>query len=250
VNIKYLLLIILNVSVISSQSTGLEVLPGTGMYFLVETMPNDAIKIGLTQELIEIKVEKFLRKNRIKFINPNYATPNYLYINLNVVGNSFSIKIEFNRWVDYKVGEEIFSKYAPTYSVNGTGTHTGDKTYIINGLYEYLDIFIFEYNRSNSDSIQKVFVPRTPVINDDISYTGIGGGHWISKKSVNGNMITLEDKSLWEVHSIDRIYTMLWLPISNITVLESNSPFGKFRYELYNTDDGEKALAKYLGSQD
>ena len=120
--------------------------------------------------------------------------------------------------------------------MNGTGTHTGDKTYIINGLYEYLDIFIFEYNRSNSDSIQKVFVPRTPVINDDISYTGIGGGHWISKKSVNGNMITLEDKSLWEVHSIDRIYTMLF----DIVLYD----------ELYNTDDGEKALAKYLGSQD
>jgi hypothetical protein len=42
---------------------------------------------------------------------------------------------------------------------------------------------------------------------------------------------------------------MLWLPVSNITVLESKSPIGEYRYELYNIDDGEKALVKYLGNQ-
>ena len=141
----------------------------------------------------------------------------------------------------------MINTYASTYSLSGTGTHSGDNDYIINGLYEYLNIFIFDYTGTSNDYNQKKSVQRTPIAKDDNNYLGIGGGHWISKKSINGNIITLEDRSIWEVHSIDRIYTMLWLPISNITVLESKSPVGDYKYELYNIDDGEKVLAKYLG---
>jgi hypothetical protein len=54
---------------------------------------------------------------------------------------------------------------------------------------------------------------------------------------------------MWEINSLDRIDTALWLPISNVTILKASSPVGEYKYTLVNTDDGEKALAKYLGKQ-
>ena len=81
------------------------------------------------------------------------------------------------------------------------------------------------------------------------SYTGSSGGHWIRSKADNGAIITLEDGSLWEINSLDRIDTALWLPITNVTILKASQPVGDYKYTLIDTDDGEKALAKYLGKQ-
>jgi len=86
-----------------------------------------------------------------------------------------------------------------------------------------------------------------PESTDSGHYGGVGGGHWIKDVAGNGAYITLEDGSLWEVNEIDRVDTSIWLAITNITVLTSKEPIGQFRYELLNTDDGEKALARYLG---
>jgi hypothetical protein len=79
------------------------------------------------------------------------------------------------------------------------------------------------------------------------TYTGASAGHWIRSKANNGDMITLEDGSIWEINPIDRIDTVLWLPITNITVLKASQPVGDYQYLLVNKDDGEKALAKFLG---
>ncbi len=81
------------------------------------------------------------------------------------------------------------------------------------------------------------------------SYAGSSGGHWIKSKADNGAIVVLEDGSMWEINSFDRIDTVLWLPITNVTVLRATSPVGDYKYLLINTDDGEKALAKYLGKQ-
>jgi hypothetical protein len=59
-------------------------------------------------------------------------------------------------------------------------------------------------------------------------------GHWIQSISGNGEIIKLEDGSIWQVDSIDTITSSIWLPISNITVCGSY---------LINTDDGEKVSA-------
>jgi len=79
------------------------------------------------------------------------------------------------------------------------------------------------------------------------AYTGVGGGHWIREVATGGGIIVLEDGSFWEVSPLDRIDTMLWLPITEIMVLEN--PSGFFPYLLVNTDDGEKAEAKLIGQQ-
>lgn len=91
-------------------------------------------------------------------------------------------------------------------------------------------------------------VPPPPSSKSD-TYTGVGGGHWIQESSNNGAIVTLEDGSLWEISAVDRVDTALWLPTTSITVLESRSPVGDYKYVLINKDDGEKALAKYLGRE-
>jgi hypothetical protein len=80
-------------------------------------------------------------------------------------------------------------------------------------------------------------------------YAGVGGGHWIKKNVDRGTYIILEDGSLWQIDPVDKVYAMLWLPISNITVTKSSSGSPGFDYLLINTDDGEKAHAKYMGKE-
>jgi len=75
-------------------------------------------------------------------------------------------------------------------------------------------------------------------------YPGVGTSHWIQNVASGGKIIILEDGSVWEVSPIDIIYSAIWLPISNIVVVED---FGSYPYKLINTDDGEKVNARYLG---
>ena len=81
------------------------------------------------------------------------------------------------------------------------------------------------------------------------AYAGVGGGHWVQKNVDSGTYMILEDGSLWHIDPIDKIDAMLWLPISNITVTESSSGSPGYDYLLINTDDGEKAHAKYMGQK-
>jgi len=80
-------------------------------------------------------------------------------------------------------------------------------------------------------------------------YAGVSGSHWVKKNIDSGTKILLEDGSLWEIDPFDKIDAMLWLPISNITVIESSSGSPGYDYLLINADDGEKAHAKYMGKQ-
>jgi hypothetical protein len=79
------------------------------------------------------------------------------------------------------------------------------------------------------------------------AYAGIGSGHWVKKASNGGRLVELEDGSLWEINAIDRTHTVLWLPVSNITVITAKAAIGDYNYTLINKDNGEAALAKFLG---
>lgn len=76
------------------------------------------------------------------------------------------------------------------------------------------------------------------------TYARVGSGHWVSQKIDGGRFIKLEDGSLWEVSSIDRINTMLWLVTENITIIESGNPL--YPYKLINSDSGNTAEAKLI----
>ena len=94
---------------------------------------------------------------------------------------------------------------------------------------------------------QKPVAPRSQGSMLARVYSSVGRGHWIDKNIDGGSLIKLEDGSLWEIDAYDKYNTILWLAISDITVLESSDCVNG--YLLVNTDDGEKACAKYLGSK-
>jgi len=62
-------------------------------------------------------------------------------------------------------------------------------------------------------------------------------GHWIDSIIDNGRIIKLEDQSIWEVDSIDKIYSMIWLPVSDIVVCGDR---------LINIDDNESVGVRRL----
>ena len=108
--------------------------------------------------------------------------------------------------------------------------------------------------KSNNKSIpNKANKYRTKVISGKVTggkiYIGVGGGHWIQKNIDSGTFMVLEDGSLWKIDPLDKIYAMLWLAISAITVTESTNGSPGYDYLLINTDDGEKAHAKYMGQK-
>jgi hypothetical protein len=75
------------------------------------------------------------------------------------------------------------------------------------------------------------------------TYLGASSRHWIKEKIDRGKYILLEDNSLWEIASLDKINTTLWLKLSNITVVKSYDYPG-YPYLLINTDDSETAHAR------
>ncbi|MDR3453785.1 MAG: hypothetical protein P4L96_13465 [Rhodoferax sp.] len=59
-------------------------------------------------------------------------------------------------------------------------------------------------------------------------------GHWVESVSAGGEIVKLEDGSIWEVDAVDRIDSSLWLPTTEIVVCDDT---------LINTDDNETVSA-------
>ena len=70
-------------------------------------------------------------------------------------------------------------------------------------------------------------------------YLGVGQEHWVQKTIDSGAFIQLEDNSLWEISPIDRVNTMLWLPIDDIVVIESKNSL--YPYKLVGERDTAEA---------
>ena len=69
-------------------------------------------------------------------------------------------------------------------------------------------------------------------------------GHWIDDVMDDGNLIKLEDGSLWKVSPTDVVDSALWLPVTDITVIDSDDP--EYPYKLVNTDDNEVVDAQLI----
>ena len=112
---------------------------------LVEFLPDRAEEIGLTKEAIEVAVRSRLRGARIFA-----ASPNYLYINVNLIGSAFSTRLSFNKWLrDTDLGE---GGMAETWDTGSVGTHGNNASYILGSISKYTDKFIEEYLRVNADA--------------------------------------------------------------------------------------------------
>src|SRR5690606_35071532 len=55
------------------------------------------------------------------------------------------------------------------------------------------------------------------------TYTSTGLRSWVSRVEDRGATVVLSDGSRWEIQTIDRIYSMLWLPVDNVTVALARS---------------------------
>lgn len=88
---------------------------------------------------------------------------------------------------------------------------------------------------------QSAYIPSIPT---SLVYVGGSTGHWIESVSDDGRVIVLEDQSVWEVHPFDQVISALWLPVSDIVVVESNDPI--YSYRLINKDDRETVLARLI----
>ena len=78
-------------------------------------------------------------------------------------------------------------------------------------------------------------------------YRNTGRAHWIQAASESGERITLEDGSLWEISALNRVNTAAWTIDSEVAVIQARVANADYRYELIKTDDGGKALARFLG---
>jgi hypothetical protein len=113
-----------------------------------------------------------------------------------------------------------------------------------------LDKWFSEYTLKVMQYVQASDVKkRAPIGSNTAIYTGGSRGHWIKSKTDGGEIVTLEDGSIWQINPVDRIDTMLWLPITDIVILKADSPIGDYSYVLFSKDDREKVLAKYLGNE-
>jgi hypothetical protein len=76
-------------------------------------------------------------------------------------------------------------------------------------------------------------------------YVATGDGHWITDKSLDGSVVTLEDGSRWLVSPIDRYNDATWLVVDNVTVIDGSDP--SYPYQLIDTDDTSTVDARFLG---
>jgi len=79
-----------------------------------------------------------------------------------------------------------------------------------------------------SDAVTDLLTGLAGALSNSPMYAGVGGGHWIKKNVESGKLIILEDGSIWQIDPYDKITASLWLPITEIVVLdsESGSPSG------------------------
>lgn len=91
---------------------------------------------------------------------------------------------------------------------------------------------------------------KAPVAVDrNAAYPIPSSGHWIKSNIERGQIIVLEDGSMWEVDRRDRTNSMLWLSTESVAVVEGKNGGPGYDYLLVNSDSKDSAHAKYLGNK-
>jgi hypothetical protein len=131
--------------------TGLEVDNYRDIVVLVENLNPAAEALGLTAGGIEDRVELRLRAAGVTPTS-EYLTY-YLYVNVGVTGNAFTIAVNFSRLVLYFAGDTTYRTVGATWSTSVRGTFVRDSsaaaTYILDRLDESVEEFLLEYLRTN-----------------------------------------------------------------------------------------------------
>ena len=80
---------------------------------------------------------------------------------------------------------------------------------------------------------RKQYVGKVPTSRGHRS-SGCESGHWVDSVSNDGQIVKLEDGSIWEVDAVDTIDSALWLPTTDIVACDD---------KLINTEDNETVSA-------
>ena len=115
---------------------------------LVESLHQDAADIGLTEEEITVAVRSRLRAAQLY---EDYSFHAVLYVNVEVVGHSFSIDFSLVKWARDEFDNEGSAR---TWAVGSTGTHGKDPSFILSSVSRHTDSFIDEYLRVNADACE------------------------------------------------------------------------------------------------
>jgi TPR repeat protein len=75
-------------------------------------------------------------------------------------------------------------------------------------------------------------------------YGGVNSSQTIDSVLDDGNLIKLNDGSLWQVSPYDAADSGVWTSATEITVIDGNDP--NYPYKLVNTDDNETVNAKLI----
>lgn len=116
---------------------------------VIERLSQSATKMGLSNNSIAAATRSRLRAARL--YTPDQTSPEWLYVNINVVGKAHNISLQFKKTVkDLSSGR---SNYATTWGTGITGTHgMSGADYIMSGLSEGMDRFIDNFLRINASA--------------------------------------------------------------------------------------------------
>ena len=119
------------------------------MKLLVERLSDRAAAIGLTKQSLQAAAESRLRAARLYTESSVRSDSAFLYVNVNVVGQAWSISVRYEKMVTDAFG---VSRTATTWQVGSTGMHGGDAGYIVSNLSQHLDRFLATYLRVNEEA--------------------------------------------------------------------------------------------------
>lgn len=137
----------------TERGTGLE----TGLWWIpvaIEKLDDNAKKIGLSEKAINNRVGLKLRSMGYTPLDWERTFSTYecmIYVNTLVVGPAFHIDVEFKRFVEYEDANhrKRYSTVATTWKEGITGTHGGDRAYMLSALEELLDTLLNQYLKAN-----------------------------------------------------------------------------------------------------
>ena len=116
------------------------------MALVIESMPENSAKIGLSEQSLRDLAERRLRAARLYDENSGNSA---LYVRVSVEGGAFAINVHYRKIVIDAASSIRFA--AVTWETGGVGTAPADgANFVTAGLSRFLDEFLIEYLRVNA----------------------------------------------------------------------------------------------------
>lgn len=105
------------------------------------------------------------------------------------------------------------------------------------GLLESAELTQVQAAESRANQSRKQYESSAGTRTRRSSSSGCESGHWVDSVSSDGDIVKLEDGSIWEVDAVDAIDSALWLPTTDIVACDD---------KLINTEDNETVSARRI----